>query len=163
MKKTLIILFSLVFMTACSTYKRDVTSKKEPTQLNQLLDDWHKDVATFKYDAYFEIMATNAVFVGTDATEVWSKEEFMVFSKPFFDKKQTWDFKPLDRNIYFGKDNKTAWFDETLDTWMGICRGSGVLINIDGKWKIAHYVLSLTVPNKDMNAVIGLIKERDGL
>jgi hypothetical protein len=36
---------------------------------------------------------------------------------------------------------------------MKICRGSGVLVKIDGKWKIKHYVLSMTIPNK-MNAVI---------
>jgi hypothetical protein len=31
---------------------------------------------------------------------------------------------------------------------MKICRGSGVLVKIDGKWKIKHYVLSMTIPNK---------------
>jgi hypothetical protein len=30
---------------------------------------------------------------------------------------------------------------------MKICRGSG-LVKIDGKWKIKHYVLSMTVPNE---------------
>jgi hypothetical protein len=31
---------------------------------------------------------------------------------------------------------------------MKICRGSGVVVKIDGKWKIKHYVLSMTIPNK---------------
>jgi hypothetical protein len=31
-----------------------------------------------------------------------------------------------------------------LNTQMKICRGSGVLVKIDGEWKIKHYVLSMT-------------------
>jgi hypothetical protein len=37
---------------------------------------------------------------------------------------------------------------------MKICRGSGVLVKIGGEWKIKHYVLSMTIPNDDVNAVI---------
>jgi hypothetical protein len=29
-----------------------------------------------------------------------------------------------------------------------------VLVKIDGKWKIKHYVLSMTIPNKTVGAVI---------
>jgi hypothetical protein len=29
-----------------------------------------------------------------------------------------------------------------------------VLVKIDGEWKIKHYVLSMTIPNKNVNAVI---------
>jgi hypothetical protein len=48
----------------------------------------------------------------------------------------------------------TAWFDELLDTQMKICRGSGVLVKIDGEWKIQHYVLSMTVPNDVTDQVV---------
>jgi hypothetical protein len=48
------------------------------------------------------------------------------------------------RTSYLFWSIKTAWFDELLNTQMKICRGSGVLVKIDGKWKIKHYVLSMT-------------------
>ena len=161
MKKIVVLISIVLFTSACSTHKSTTETKNQNLAINKVLNQWHKDVATFNYNAYFDKMTASATFVGTDATEVWSKTAFMAFSKPFFDKKQTWNFKPIDRNIYFGEENRTAWFDETLDTWMGVCRGSGVLVYKDKQWKIEQYVLSLTVPNKDMNAVIGLIKERN--
>ena len=37
---------------------------------------------------------------------------------------------------------------------MKICRGSGVLEKIKGKWKIKQYVLSMTVPNDVSGEVI---------
>lgn len=128
-----------------------------------LLNQWHKDVAEFEYEAYFDKMSTDAIFVGTDASEVWTKKEFKKFSKPYFDKKETWDFKPLTRNVYFHKNRKTAWFDEVLDTWMGVCRGSGTLIYDGENWKIQHYVLSVAIPNESIKEVVSIKKEKDSL
>jgi hypothetical protein len=92
---------------------------------------------------------TEAVFIGTDATENWGKPDFQEFAKPYFDKGKAWNFTVLERHIYFDQSKKTAWFDELLNTQMKIC--SGVLVKID-KWKIKHYVLSMT--NENVNAVI---------
>jgi len=46
---------------------------------------------------------------------------------------------------------------------MGICRGSGVLKKVDNTWKIEHYVLSLTIPNENIQEVKNVNKERDSL
>ena len=137
---------------------------KNEKSINRTLDQWHKDVADSNFDDYFNAFTKGGIFIGTDAGEIWNVEEFKSFSKPYFDKKKTWNFKPLDRNIYFSDDGKIAWFDEILDTWMGICRGSGVMIK-DNKnnWKIAHYVLSVTVPNDDMKKIIEVKKTNDSL
>ena len=104
-------------------------------------------------------MTSNGVFIGTDASENWQLEAFKTFSKPYFDKGKAWSFKSLKRNIYFDKSQNTAWFDELLDTQMKICRGSGVLIKVGNDWKIAHYVLSMTIPNDNTNEVVK-IKEK---
>jgi len=144
---------------SCVTPVKVLQTDKQ--SVNNLLDTWHQDVANFKYDAYFEKMTEDAVFVGTDALEVWNKQQFMAFSKPYFDKKQTWDFKPLQRNIYFDASGKMAWFDEVLDTWMGLSRGSGVLVLTENGWKIKHYVLSVTVPNEDIKSVIEAKKDTE--
>ncbi len=112
--------FMLIVLFSCS--ENTTTSQKE---INNILDTWHKAAANSEFDLYFSFFDNQAVFIGTDATENWQVNEFKDFCKPYFDKKKTWDFKPIQRNIY--RNNNIAWFDELLDTHMGICRGSGVL------------------------------------
>jgi ketosteroid isomerase-like protein len=126
----------------------------EKQQINTVLDNWHTAAAEAQFDAYFDSMTSDAIFIGTDATENWKKPDFEVWAKPFFDRGKAWDFTALERHIYLDKTGKTAWFDELLDTQMKICRGSGVLIKVGKKWKIQHYVLSMTVPNDNVDAVV---------
>ncbi len=158
--KTYLIKIFFLFIISVA-FSQNQTDNKN--QINDILNQWHKDVADSNFEAYFDKMTANSVFIGTDAGEVWNKQEFEAFAKPYFDKKETWNFTPLDRNIYFSSDQKIAWFDEILDTWMGICRGSGVLIKDNNNWKIAHYVLSVTIPNEDMKIVISTKKVNDSI
>jgi hypothetical protein len=37
---------------------------------------------------------------------------------------------------------------------MKICRGSGVLEKVKGKWKIKHYVLSIAIPNEHTKEIV---------
>jgi len=158
MKKHYIYFLAILF--ASNAFAQE---SKEQQIVNEFLDQWHKDVAVADFDSYFNKLATNSIFIGTDASEIWTKKQFQEFSKPFFDKKKTWNFKAFQRNIYFSEDKKTAWFDEILDTWMGLCRGSGVLIKQNETWKIEHYVLSVTVPNDDMKSVVDIKHKKDSL
>lgn len=153
---------SVLSLSSCS--KKSINKGDLPPdvqlQVNagDFLDAWHDAAAQSDFDAYFDVIAENGVYVGTDATEVWTKEEFSAFSKPYFDKGQAWDFDSIERNLYLSDNNNYIWFDETLDTWMGICRGSGVLqVLPEGKFAIRHYVLSLTVPNAQIQEVIKVI------
>lgn len=120
---------------------------QEKRVINRMLDSWHAAAAKGDFDAYFGAIASDGIYIGTDATENWEKKQFAEFSKPYFDRGRAWNFKPLERNLFISKDGKTAWFDELLDTWMKVCRGSGVLEKQGDSWKIKHYVLSMTVPN----------------
>ena len=130
---------------------------KDKKAIDEMLNNWHKDATNAKFDDYFSALTDDAIFIGTDASENWNKTEFMAFSKPYFDKGKVWDFKTMERHIYFDKSGKIAWFDELLNTWMKICRGSGVLEKVKGQWKIKHYVLSMTIPNDDIDAVVKII------
>ena len=125
-------------------------------QISEMLDNWHKAAANAKFDDYMNAMASDAIYIGTDATENWNKKDFMIFAKPYFDKGKAWSFTALERNVYISKDQNVAWFDELLETQMKICRGSGVLVKVGKKWKIQHYVLSMTIPNDNTNEVIKL-------
>lgn len=133
------------------------------TDLNEILDKWHRDAADGKLDAFIGAMSPNGVYIGTDASERWTTDEFRNFCKPHFAKGKTWNFRPVSRNIDFSRDKQTAWFDEILDTHMGICRGSGVLQMQEGAWKIEQYVLSAAIPNSLMKPVVKTKWETDSL
>ena len=146
----------LLILTVClfCSFIPKTNDDTEKDKINTVLNNWHKSAAEANAKAYFGAMTEDAVFIGTDATENWNKTAFEAFAKPFFDKGKAWDFKPLERHVYLSKDQKTAWFDELLDTWMKVCRGSGVMVKVGDEWKIQHYVLSMTVPNDNTDAVI---------
>jgi hypothetical protein len=155
MKKYTLYFTIIIVLNSCVSSK-EISKETYKSEVHLLIDNWHKDAAETNFDSYFNAIANEGVFIGTDATENWNKEDFMTFSKPFFDKGKAWNFTSLERNIYFSDDRKTAWFDELLNTQMKICRGSGVLIKENNNWKIKHYVLSMTIPNDNSTEVISL-------
>ncbi len=130
-------------------------------QITSVLDQWHKAAADASFDTYFSLMDQQSIFIGTDAEELWNKQEFMDFAKPYFDRGKAWSFTSVERNIYMDENQKYAWFDELLSTQMELCRGSGILMLTDQGWKIRHYVLSIAVPNEDVDQLVALKKEHD--
>jgi len=152
MKKIIFSFTCLITLTSCVCSKNRESEYK--SQINATVNAWHKAAAEARYEDYFSLMTDSGVFIGTDATENWQNKAFKSFSKPYFDKGKAWTYIPLERNVYLNKGQNTAWFDEILDSRIKICRGSGVLIKEKGKWKIAHYVLSMTVPNEKAMEVV---------
>lgn len=150
--KTIINLILLFLIITCSSY-----SQNTEKELNSALDKWHNAASEANADNYFGFMDASSIYIGTDAGERWNKNEFIQFAKPYFDKGKAWDFKAYDRQIIFSEDMKIAWFDELLETWMGICRGSGVIELKNDQWKLIHYHLSVTVPNEKIYEFIDLI------
>lgn len=126
--------------------------------VDQFLDDWHKAAAEADFKAYFSKMDTDAIYLGTQYNERWTKQEFATFSKPFFDKGRAWDFSAIDRHLYHSEDNSLIWFEETLKTWMGVCRGSGVIRNYGDSLKIIHYNLAVTISNDLVHDFVELVK-----
>ena len=116
MKKKNILLISL--FAIISNY---LFGQEEAIQT--LTNNWHHNAAIANAEGYFGAMTKEAVFLGTDASERWTRDEFKEWSKKYFESKKTWDFKTKERHVYFSSDNNTAWWDEKLDTWMGVCAG----------------------------------------
>lgn len=143
----------------CVSKKSSLTEKQEvelKASANIFITNWHNAAAEANYENYFGKMDSISVFIGTDYTENWNKKEFESFSKPYFDKGKAWSFSAIDRNIYTSDSGEFVWFDELLQTWMGICRGSGVLENKNGNLTLKHYVLSVTVPNDSVSSFLKL-------
>jgi ketosteroid isomerase-like protein len=128
-----------------------------------VLDDWHAAAAGAQEERYFAHFAAGAVFLGTDATERWTAEEFRRYAHPHFAKGKAWSFKAVERHVAFSGDGAVAWFDEKLDTPnLGPCRGSGVLVREKGVWKIAQYNLAVPIPNDLMKEVKEQIERFEG-
>lgn len=150
--KTKISIVLLLLVGICSTTAYAQLSEKE--KIATTLDAWHKAAAQAQFDAYFGLMTNDAIFIGTDAKENWNKTAFQAFAKPYFDKGKAWNFTAIERHVFLDATGKLAWFDELLSTQMKICRGSGVLVKVGNDWKIQHYVLSMAIPNENVDEVV---------
>lgn len=127
-------------------------------QVNAFVDGWHDDAANSRM-AYFDKIAKDGVYIGTDKTELWNREEFKAYAKPYFDRKKGWAMKPIRRNVYSTPDKHIVWFDELLDTSMGVCQATGVIHRTPTGFEIEHYQLSMAVPNDVSKSVTKTIKE----
>lgn len=161
MNKLISLSLFLVFFISCGSIKNVSLEKKKviKTTVNTVLNNWHLAASEANFEAYFGKMDSVSVFIGTDASENWNKKQFQDFSKPYFDKWKAWDFKTLERTIHVNPSGEFVWFDELLNT----CIGSGVLEKTRKWWKINHYVLWVTIPNDDVQAVILAKKESDAI
>jgi|SRR5665213_3079677 len=81
----------------------------EQKEVISMLDSFNIAAANADYKTYFNFFTGYAVFTGTDATERWDKNEYMVWAKPYFDKKKTWNFTSLKRHIYIDPPGTHAW------------------------------------------------------
>jgi len=150
MKTSFLILFIVLFTNFQFFSQKD---------LDKFIDDWHLAASQANYTAYFGVMDTSFVFLGTAPGERWGKAEFSSFSKPYFDKGKAWDFNATNRTWMFSSNKKIAWFDEDLDTWMRGCRGSGILVKKKGEWKIVYYNLTVLIENEKIQEFIKLKDE----
>jgi len=123
-------------------------------QINGHINAWHRAAATGDSDAYFGAMTDNAVFLGTDRSERWTRPEFIDTYGDYFDGPTeygdgAWTFEPRRRFVTVHESGRVAWFDEVL--WSesyGHCRGTGVVIlDDDNDWKITHFSLSFLIDN----------------
>lgn len=134
----------VLLFASCAT----LNVPQETAAVNQAIDAWHLAAAHADEARYFGLMTPDAVFLGTDATERWDKAAFQAFAHPYFAKGTAWTFTPKSRHVMLDADGHTAWFDEALasDSY-GECRGTGVLRREGGTWRIAHYNLTIPIPN----------------
>ncbi len=149
----------LLLAVACTTVQPD--SPGETAGIAAVLDGFHDAASRADGEAYFALLAPDAIFIGTDPAERWSVAELRAFAEPYFSKGKGWTYVPRDRHIAVAASGRTAWFDEMLDNASyGVCRGTGVLVRDGGRWKIAQYHLTIPIPNALAKDVVGMIRER---
>lgn len=144
-----------LFLVLCIS--RFAYAQSDVSTVNTFMDQWHLAASTANGSSFFDSIDENGIYIGTADHERWTKSEFVSFAKPYFDKGKAWDFKAYQRNVHVTSDGQYAWFSELLTTWMGVCRGSGVLHKTASGWKIDQYHLSVTVPNEIIKDFITLV------
>ena len=111
-----------------------------------LLDGLHQDAHEAIFKLTLSATLQTQFFSGTDKTERWSIEEFKAYAEPAFADGHGWTYEVVERN--WEGEGQTRWFDEILfNEKLGHCRGTGVVELINGEWKIAHYALTMLIPN----------------
>jgi hypothetical protein len=156
----------LVSVMACSpgppaalTQSAGEDGRTEERAIARMLDDWHDAAANADEARYFGHIAENGVFLGTDARERWTKPEFLAYAHPHFAAGKAWKFRAVERHVQLGASRDVAWFDERLETEkLGPSRGSGTVVRgPSGAWEVAHYDLSVPIPNERFAEVRALI------
>lgn len=126
--------------------------------IDALIDGLHQDAHEGNFQTYFDRYTPDAVFLGTDKSERWTIDQFKVYAEPAFEDGHGWTYSVKERN--WEGEGTTRWFDEVLlNEKLGHCRGTGVVELIDGEWKIAHYALTMLVPN-EIAAEVGAQTQR---
>ena len=129
-------------------------SEGKTSTLDDFVDGWHRAASVADSAAYFGAFATDqSIFQGTDATEYWTAAEFRTWAARFFRRDEAWTFVPVERHWYHREG--AFWFSERLNSeHMGLCRGTGVLVETASGWKIDHYSLSFEVPNEVVDELV---------
>ncbi|WP_085300625.1 nuclear transport factor 2 family protein [Cognaticolwellia mytili] len=125
----------------------------------QVLNRFHQAAADANYEQYMALLADDAVYMGTDSGERWTKEQFSSFVKPYFSQGHGWLYHPVQRHVSAAQAENIIFFDELLENKnYGRCRGSGVMINTEQGWKILQYNLSIPIPNAIAQNVVESVK-----
>jgi ketosteroid isomerase-like protein len=149
-------LLILLFFTLFSCAQNIQSQQTDIAAINKVLDDYHQAAANGEWDAYFDLMSDDAVFIGTDAGERWVKQEFRQYASG----SNGWVYTPQQRNVNITPDGLSAWFDEALlSQSFGSSRGTGVLIRTAVGWKISQYHLTFPIPNGMVRGITDQIKE----
>lgn len=159
-KLALIVCFVAVGILGSCTVTQPFDPEMRAVVIDSVLDAWHDDASHGRFMSYFDAMTDDAVFLGTDASERWTKEEFMGYAREPFSDGNGWSYTSSDRFVAFDADGDTAWVDEIMtNEKYGTLRGTAVLRLMDDDWKIAHYSLTFLVPNEKAADVVGVIRD----
>ena len=153
----------LVTLSSCAPAAQMDAAAAE-ADVDAVLDALHRLADEGDFEAYFDLYTPDAIFMGTDATERWTIEDFQGYARPAFADGNGWTYTPTERHVYLGPGGRTAWFDERLQNAnLGETRGTGVLVlGDDGRWRIKQYNLTIPIPNDLAREFVARIREAAG-
>ena len=126
----------------------------------QALERFHRAVTEADLETYIDSWCENGVLLGTAADERKDLDALTAFVEPYFARGQGSPRTALERNVFVAGSGKLAWFDEWLDNAQyPDTVATGVLLEIDGHWRLAHFVLAFPVPNEFLEDLLPRIRE----
>lgn len=135
------------------------STQNAQTAIGVVLDDFHAAASRADEATYFELLTDDAVFLGTDPAERWTKQAFEAWAMPYFQRDSAWTYVTIDRHISVEPGGRAAWFDEVVrNESYGDLRGTGVLRRTADGWRIAQYNLSFAVPNDIAGEIVEQIR-----
>jgi hypothetical protein len=155
---------AVLFSTVPSA-RADPADDAKVAAIGQALDQFHAAASRADGKVYFDLFAPDAVFIGTDASERWTMDQFRAYALPLFAQGKGWTYKPRLRHVTIGRVpcSCVAWFDEILDNASyGTSRGTGMVVLTPFGWKIEQYALTFPIPNDMAKEVTGKIKAFEG-
>ena len=79
----LAVLILTLVLPACQTTQPQSSAL---SAINNTLDAFHTAASEADEDTYFALLADNAVFLGTDASERWTKPQFQEWAAQYFER-----------------------------------------------------------------------------
>ena len=148
-----ILLLILAFTTSLFAQSKEAAQEEAQIEtLNQFMNAWHLAAAEANAEDFFGSMREDAIYIGTDKTERWLRDDLRKWSAKAFERESAWKFVASERNWQIHLDQQFAICDELLNTWMGPCRSTAVLTWEKDGWKIIHYQLSVTIDNEKIES-----------
>ena len=146
-----------IFVASLSGFAQLASGQEsDKAAISLVLNSYHQAAATADWDSYFNLMSDDGVFLGTDASERWTKQDFQRYAAA----SSGWVYTPGVRNINITPDGMSAWFDEILlSQSYGTSRGTGVLIRTPAGWRISQYHLTFPIPNALSRQLTDQIKQ----
>lgn len=134
----------------------------ETAAVTDVLSALHQYADEGRFDDYFGLFTDDAIYIGTDATERWSMDDFKGFATGPFEDGHGWTYDLIERNIVLSPMKNVAWFDELLEQEKyGTARGTGTLVRTFGGWKITQYHLTFPIPNDLAQGITAQIKNAE--
>ncbi|GIR12690.1 MAG: hypothetical protein CM15mP23_12650 [Cryomorphaceae bacterium] len=94
MKNILPLLILILFLGCQSKNDDEIISF-----LNQKIDNWHDAASKGNFDNYFNFIANDGIFIGTDISERWTKKNLQTSRNPILKKVKHGHF--LLKNVLF--------------------------------------------------------------
>lgn len=144
----MVVVWSITNINLATAQQSAMTSDTD--SIGKLMDGLHYTASQADLDGYLGSFTKNAVFMGTDDWERWSRPTTLdAYVKERFKGGTGWTYESVERHIIFADSGKTAWLDEIIVSpkW-GRFRGTGVVTKQGDTWKIAHYSMSVLVANE---------------
>lgn len=146
MSRGAIILIVMAVVAGCSNSADQTESK---AQVAAALDALHRAESEADLDHFLAAFAGDAIFLGTDASEAWTKADLRRDLGQRFGSDGGWTFEVEDRVIGISDDGDSAWFKEIVHYIEGDyeLRPTGTMVRRGGVWRIVHLHMGIPIPN----------------